>query len=245
VLRAAGGRAALPVAAGAAGADRAADRPGPEVPRRRDTLKRHDFRSRDRARIARTRLAASARRRPPACRIRRWGPRRRDAREANPAAPAGCLTLRPGRGPGGEGGKPSAEDDQRPADARRRPNQQHARADDYRRERVAERPSKDRIVASRSTKVSRRRIAPEWPQPPPATMGQGVHSRAAKSHWRPAAMASMRHGCTPVTPRRRIGAAEPVGRGRSHAVIAEPTGLGAAGVRSSAAQVRDWSQLHD
>jgi hypothetical protein len=62
--------------------------------------------------------------------------------------------LRPGRGPRGEGGKPSAEDDQRPADARRRRNQQHACADDYCRERVAERPSKDRIVTSRSTKCS-------------------------------------------------------------------------------------------
>jgi hypothetical protein len=65
-----------------------------------------------------------------------------------------CLASTPGGGPRREDCKPSAEDDQRPADPRRRADQQDACADDYCRDRVAERPSKDRMVSSRLMECS-------------------------------------------------------------------------------------------
>ena len=61
-----------------------------------------------------------------------------------------CSGLSPSTALQGEGGEPSAEDDQRPADARRKRDQQDTRADDTGRERMTRRPTKDRIGGSAS-----------------------------------------------------------------------------------------------
>ena len=61
-----------------------------------------------------------------------------------------CSGLSPSTALQGEGGEPSAEDDQRPADARRKRDQQDTRADDTGRERMTRRPTKDRIGGSDS-----------------------------------------------------------------------------------------------
>jgi hypothetical protein len=62
-----------------------------------------------------------------------------------------CSRPPPGRALRCVGGEPCAEDDQRPADPRRRPDHQNARANDRCRERVPGRPGKDRMVAPKAT----------------------------------------------------------------------------------------------
>lgn len=145
VLRAGGRRAALPAGAGAAGPGRAGSRR--LTPKRATTPKGLPL-SRDRARTAR-KVAGSAGT-PVTLGVfdSAVAPTRRSRGRSRRAGV--CLTFTPGGGPRHKGRKRSAEDDQGPADRRRRPVQQNARAGDHCRERVAERPSKDRMVSSRS-----------------------------------------------------------------------------------------------